>query len=204
MNTPQELKQLEEMEHNGEIDTVKVNKEMKEPTLTPKRKPTDKTGSFRGEKGNSLFISNSASVCAELKKYGAEGVEYVNGYPDFSPFCTQHTPWGTFVFSASIDHMNASRHNFKVDGFIVKGNYEQAEEAFCRIINNSKSGDSITRKEFRQWYQSNKLSIHECPDGYNVQLVPSLIHDACRHDGAIKNKKFEFAMGDIELFDGRD
>ena len=202
MNTPQELKLLEEMETNGEIDVVHVNKNLAEPSLGKKRLPTDKTGSFLGETGNSRFIPNSSLAHTELKKYGINGVDYVNGYPDFSPFCRQTTPWGIFDFSADIGHMNVSRHNFKADGITVKGNYEQAEDTFCKIINNCRSERSITRTEFREWYKANKLTIHECPDGYGVMLVPSVIHDACRHDGAVKNKKFEFAMGNVELFDG--
>lgn len=201
MNTLQEIKLLEEVEENGESDVVHVNKSLTEPSLGKKRLPTDKTGYFKGEKGNSQFFPNSQSAQAELKKYGVDSVNYVNGYPDFSPFCRQKTPWGVFDFSAEIGHMNASRHNFKAEGFIVEGNYEQAEEAFCRMINANRKGKQITRSEFRKWYQSNKLTIHECPDGYGVKLVPSVIHDACRHDGAIKNKKFEFEMGNIELFD---
>jgi hypothetical protein len=204
MNTLQELKQLEEMEQYGEIDVAKVNKNLTEPSLGKKRLPTDKTGHFQGEKGNSRFFPNSPVVCAELKKYGTDSVKYVNGYPDFSPFCMQKTPWGVFDFFADIGHMNASRHNYKVDGFVVEGNYEQAEDAFCRIINTNRPGKQITRSEFRKWYQAQKLTIHECPDGYRVLLIPSIIHDACRHDGAIKNKKFEYAMGNVELSDGTE
>lgn len=202
MNTPQELKLLEEMEENGEIEVVHVDKSLVEPSLGKKRLPTDKTGYFKGEKGNSQFFPNSLSAQGELKKYGVDSVTYINGYPDFLPFCRQKTPWGVFEFSAEIGHMNASRHNFKVDGITVEGNYEQAEEVFCKIINDGRTGKPITRTEFREWYRANKLTIHECSDGYGVILVPTAIHEACRHDGAIKNKKFEAAMGNMELFDG--
>jgi len=201
MNTPQELEVLKEMEDHGEIDVLYVNKSLAESSLGKKRLPTDKTGHFKGKKGNSQFFPKSLLTQIELNKYGVDSVNYINGYPDFSPFCRQKTPWGVFDFSAEIGHMNSSRHNFKVDGFTVEGNYEQAEEIFCKMINENRKGKQITRSEFRKWYKANKLTIHECPDGYGVKLVPSVIHDACRHDGAIKNKKYEYAMGNIELFD---
>lgn len=201
MNTPRELEVLEEMEEHGEIDVVHVNKSLAEPSLGKKRLPTDKTGYFKGEKGNSQFVPKSLSAQAELNKYGVDSVDYINGYPDFSPFCRQKTPWGVFDFSAEIGHMSMARHNSKVDGFTIEGNYEQAEEIFCRMINENRKGKQITRSEFRKWYKTNKLTIHECPDGYGVKLVPSVIHNACRHDGAVKNKKFELAIGNIELAD---
>lgn len=202
MNTPQEIKLLEEMEENEEIDVVHVDKSLVEPSLGKKRLPRDKTGYFKGERGNSQFFPHSPSAQAELKKYGMNSINYINGDPDFSPFCIQKTPWGVFNFSAEIGHMNAARHNYKADGFIVKGNYEQAEEAFCRMINAKQKGKQITHIEFRKWYQTNRLTIHECPNGYGVMLIPSVIHDACRHDGGVKNKKFESAMGNMELYDG--
>ena len=55
----------------------------------------------------------------------------------------------------------------------------------------------LTADEFQKYRESNKLTWHECPDGKTMQLVPTDIHNACRHSGGVAEMKYHMSWGDI-------
>lgn len=204
MNTVSEINQLKDMELKKEIKMFSVNTEISEPGHRGYRLPTKKMGRFSGKEGNSFFYPLNDNVQEKIKEYGRNYVEYRNGYPDFLPFTIQVTPWGIVQFSEEIGHMVESRRNRNIDGIVEEGNFIQAEKIFCEKINRSNPDLKLTLTQFRSWYKSKKLTIHECEDEKTVQLVPTMIHDACRHSGGISEQKYRGAMGDICIDDGAD
>ena len=77
------------------------------------------------------------------------------------------------------------------------GNFAQADnvllERVQQIIPEANVQDIVAfRKE-------NQLTWHECADGKTMQLIPTAIHDACRHSGGVSEMKYRMAYGDIEL-----
>ena len=45
------------------------------------------------------------------------------------------------------------------------------------------------------------IAWHECADGKTMQLVPTAIHDACRHSGGVSTMRTVGAYGDVRLRD---
>ena len=199
---PEEEAQLRDMDANGEIDTPTENPDWQEPERKDPHLPTDNTGSFEGERGNSEFYPDDQAALDKMGEYGRDSVEYKDGHPDFSPFTKHDTPYGEMDGQVEIPHMTADRENPTYefgrrpagaghDPNYDLGNFAQADNALAEKMGN------MTPEQVQQFRESNNLTWHECPDGKTMQLVPREIHDACRHSGGVSEMKYRQAMGDI-------
>ena len=175
-----------------QIDTS-VDQGQREPT---QHLPSSNTGTFDGERGNSTFYPNNEAAQSRIEEYGQSGVEYHNGNPDFSPFAQHNHPeWGSFSGQVEIGHMTPNRTNpsleygrrapgEKYDPAQYMGNYEQADAALAERLGVAPQDIAAYRGN-----NDNPLTWHECADGKTMQLIPSDIHNACRHSGGVSQQK---------------
>ena len=78
--------------------------------------PTSKTGTFNGQPGNSGFVPHDQAALDKMQSLGQDHVNYVNGYPDFSPFTAIHDDTlGDFNGQVEIGHMTENRQNGRYD-----------------------------------------------------------------------------------------
>ena len=198
---------LAEMIADGKIDVVQSIPDMQDPEHAALHLPTEKTGEFMGEPGNSEFIPRSSKALEKMSEYGQSVVEYVNGYPDFSPFTTYESEWGTIYGQVEIPHMTDQRQNpsweygrrpsgSSHDPNYDLGNFAQADnELFAQLKD---LNPNLTVNDIEAYRKEKGLVWHECADGKTMQLVPAEIHDACRHSGGVSEMKYRMAWGDIE------
>ena len=208
-NTPEEIRQLEEMERNGEIEIHKVNPNLAEPERGTPHLPSE-SGTFSGERGNSAFYPKDQTVVDHMRQYGQDYVTYRNNEVDFSPFTKHESPWGKLDCQVEIGHMTDQRQNptweygrrpagAGHDPNYDLGNFAQADNALLDRIR--ETNPDATMDDVTDFIKSNHLTWHECADGKTMQLVPTDIHDASRHSGGVSEMKYRMAMGDVELPD---
>lgn len=150
------------------------------------------TGTWEGEVGNSTWKPDPERVpdpenkkggnpdklnWKEIsEKYDIEGIEYKDGYPDFSPI---------------------SKGDVKVEPFTENRdkNFRQADEKLADKWNNeSKDDRSWTARDISNWRKENGYTWHECEDCKTMQLVPKEVHNNTPHAGGIseiKNNKLK-------------
>lgn len=205
--TPEQEKIMREMVDNGEIDVPMERKDMPDPEQKSPHLPTEKTGTFLGEPGNSEFIPKDQKALDKMEEYGRNTVEYKNNYPDFSPFVQHDSPWGPLNGEVEIPHMTDSRENPQWDlGRRPKGtshdpNYDLGNfaQADNELYNSLKDHyPDLKPEDIEKYRKENGLTWHECPDGKTMQLIPTEIHDACRHSGGVSEMKYRSACGDVE------
>ena len=207
-NTPQEEQILYDMESNAELEIPKENPSLQDPMHSDLHLPTEKTGTFSREIGNSEFTPNSSEALETMAQYGRTTVEYKDNYPDFSPFTKHDSPWGTIDTQVEIPHMTADRENptwelgkrpkgTSHDPNYDLGNFAQADNELLRRLQKQCPDQSISVDDVINFRKENCLTWHECPDGKTMQLVPRSIHDACRHSGGVSEMKYRMAWGDI-------
>lgn len=221
-NTPYEQAVIAEMDQNGELDIPEEDPTLDEPEFGTPHLPTEATGTFEGERGNSAFVPSSEEARAAMAEYGQDSVEYVNGEPDFSPFTQHETPYGDMSCEVEIGHMTTDRSNpsweygdrrpagTSHDPNYDLGNFAQADNALVdRAIEQNpglvegKSPEEVAQlradmaSEIESWRTSNGLTWHETTDGTTMQLVPTSIHDACRHSGGVSTMRTVQAYGDV-------
>lgn len=200
--TPEQEAQMKEMDDAGEIDIPHENPDWQEPEQKDAHLPTDKTGTFDGERGDSAFHPNDQAALDKMNEYGRDTVDYCDGHPDFSPFTQHDTPYGQMDGQVEIPHMTENRENpawdygrrpagTSHDPNYDLGNFAQADNALSEKMGN------MTPEQVEAYRKDNGLTWHECPDGKTMQLVPTEIHDACRHSGGVSEQKYRQAMGDI-------
>ena len=160
--------------------------------------PSD-TGTFRGDRGNSPFVPSDSDALAEIEKYGADSVEYRDGYPDFTPFSKHDSPWGEFDTSVEIPHMTADRQNPKYEFGRRSSSHAFDEDIgnFSQADNELASRYGLDPMDIQRWREDNGLTWHEYADGKTMQLVPTKIHSACRHSGGVSEMKYRQEWGDI-------
>lgn len=199
--TAEQAEQLKEMDENDELEIPEVDENWEEPELKDSHLPTEKSGEFEGERGNSAFHPNDEAALERMKEYGVDSIDYRNGDVDFDPV-SKHQYNGREVDSnVEIGHMTGDRGNPSWDfgrrpngsshdpNYDI-GNFAQADNALAE-----KTGMSL--EEIEDMKKSLNLTWHECPDGKTMQLVPTEIHDACSHSGGVAVRKFLQKMGDI-------
>lgn len=205
--TPEQEKIMREMADNGEIDVPMERKNVLDPEQKSPHLPTEKTGTFTGEPGNSEFIPNDQKAQDKMAEYGKNNVEYKNGYPDFSPFVQHDSPWGPVNGEVEIPHMTDSRENPKWDlgrrpngtshdPNYDLGNFSQADNALYNSLKDHYL--DLKPEDIEKYRKENGLTWHECSDGKTMQLIPSEIHDACRHSGGVAEMKYRSEWGDVE------
>lgn len=204
---PSEEAVLHDMEEKGEITIPEMNfAEMPQPPAA--HLPTEATGKFEGERGNSAFVPNSPEALSRMAEYGRSSVEYRSNNPDFSPFATHETPWGSLNCQVEIGHMTDQRQNPTWEGgrrpsgtshdpSYDLGNFAQADNSLLAEI--QKEHPEVTAKDVQAFRKQNGLTWHECADGKTMQLVPTEIHDACRHSGGVSEMSYRMEIGSIDV-----
>jgi len=152
-----------------------------EEMISPKVRLPESHGHFEGKPGDSKFVPDSEYVPPEksrnpdrpysnpdnlsfgeiLKKYGIDGIDFKNGFPDFSEI---------------------SRGTVKIEGFetggsdAMKNNFDKADMALAEAR-------GCTPEEVRAWRKENGYTWHECEDKETMQKVPHEVHANVPHDG---------------------
>lgn len=198
---------VQEMSDDGELDIPVVNEDLTDPVHAGLHLPSA-TGEFLGERGNSEFRPTGKEALKTMSEYGRESVEYKGGYPDFSPFTTHKSPWGDLDCQVEIGHMTDQRENPSWefgerprgsghDPNYDLGNFAQADNSLLERLH--ETNPDATVQDVVVFRKDNNLTWHECADGKTMQLVPTVIHDACRHSGGVSEMKYRMAWGDVEL-----
>lgn len=196
------------MAEKGELEIAEVDSEWVEPEHTELHIPTEKTGEFSDEVGNSEFKPYSQDALDKMKEFGRETVEYKDGYPDFEPFTGHSSDWGMIDGQVEIGHMTDNRQNSswefgrRPNGKSHEpnydlGNFAQADNAVAEKLR--ENNPNIKGEDIEKYRIQNKLIWHECADGKTMQLVPKEIHEACRHSGGVSEQKYRMAYGDITM-----
>lgn len=141
---------------------------------------------FEGERGNSLALPDVSKKYGEAAKallyeQGMRGIEYHNGFPDFSKIACG---------SVTIPNMTMNRSE----------NFKQAYKATADKWNREKKGgrDDWKASEVKQWKQENNLAIHEKEDLMTCEFVPLEIHAHFSHVGGIYISKLMGRAGEIQ------
>lgn len=180
-----------------EIDEIPVTEE---PTHRRSITPTEKTGTRLRDDGEGSFdfIPKDAAAQSAMKKLGRSTVEYRERQPDFSPFVARSTPWGELGCQVEIGHMTGVRdHSGKND--LDPGNYQSADEQLCLLLKKARPEQDVSPGKVARWRRDAELTWHECPDGYTMQLIPTVIHSACRHSGGVSEMNYRMAYGVLSL-----
>lgn len=132
-------------------------------------------GTWSGERGNSLF-----KPFGDILPKGVEGIQYKDGYPDFSKVAQA---------SVKIDNMTGTRStNF------MQCNTKLAD-MWNSIGHNGKT--DWTPRAISEFQRVNGLTWHECQDMTTCQLVPSKIHSIATHCGGVSLCKALEPIGGI-------
>ena len=138
-------------------------------------------GAWEGEKGDSKWIPDDEKIpgkanpegktWAEIKAdYDIDGVEYVQGEPDFTEIARGE---------AHIEDFSDNRDkNFK------QADEYEAERRGC------------SPEDVKEWRKENGYTWHERKDCETMDKVPSIIHNNIFHSGGIFEKKKEISMED--------
>lgn len=134
-------------------------------------------GSWSGKQGNSIWIPNRNEVPPDrigtnpegrtwgeiLDNGGIYGIEFKNGYPDFSKI---------------------SKGEVKIDDFTDNrsSNFAQADEKLAEKLD-------CSPEEVEKWRKENGYTWHECEDCKTMQLVPREVHGNIPHSGGISEYK---------------
>lgn len=225
MNTPYEQSVVREMDEAGVLDIPEVDPSLEEPEFGTQHMPTENNGTIVGdrESGSFSYIPSSQEAQDVIAQYGQDSVEYTNGEAQFSPFTGHESPYGYLDCNVQIGHMTTDRQNptweygdrrpagTSHDVNYDLGNFAQADNALVdqAIERNPSlieglSPDEIASlkagmaKEIESWRTSSGLTWHECQDGVTMQLVPTAIHDACRHSGGVSTMRTVQEYGDVQ------
>ena len=140
-------------------------------------------GTWEGERGESKFIPEDKEAKAALKEYGLDGIEYRDAVPDFSE-CSEA--------NVKID-MTQHRQSTvdKNTGERITGNFEKADTRCAERWNETgKDGKTDwTARDVSNWRKENQYTWHECSDMETCNLVPSAVHEECKHSGGVAEFK---------------
>lgn len=140
-------------------------------------------GKWSGDRGESMFIPTADRVRKILRSKGLKGIEYKNGIPDFGPIAEA---------KVIIQGMSQHRHSLigENDERIV-GNYEKADIECAKTWNHERRDgkDDWTHQDVKKWREANGYTWHEHNDMKTCSLVPTEVHEACRHLGGVSEIK---------------
>lgn len=198
---------IEDMIKNGELEEPSLT--TNEPEHRNPNLPRD-SGQFEGTVGDSAFVPDDVKAQAKIREFGEDSIMYTNGYPDFSPFTKHETKWGLIDCQVEIGHMTENRQNATFEyGHRPKGashdprydlgNFAQADNELLKKIR--ADNPDATIDDIEALKKTNRLTWHECEDGKTMQLVPTEIHDACKHSGGVSEVKYRAQMGDVDKVD---
>ncbi|WP_049945080.1 HNH endonuclease signature motif containing protein [Butyrivibrio sp. AC2005] len=138
-------------------------------------------GEWEGERGNSIWHPDREYVPPEkskegtkpysnpenktwgelLDKYGIDGIEFKNGFPDFS---------------------DISRGTVEIEGFETGGNAEKNRN-FNKAYVALAEQRGCSPYDVKAWMSANNYTWHECENKQTMQKVPNEIHANIPHDG---------------------
>jgi hypothetical protein len=138
-------------------------------------------GAWEGDKGYSKWIPNDDKIpgkanseyksWADIKEeYDIDGIEFVNGEPDFTELARGE---------ARIEDFTGNRYK----NFTQADEYE-AERRGC------------SPEDVEKWREENGYTWHERKDCETMDKVPSIVHNNVFHSGGISEKKKELNMED--------
>lgn len=149
------------------------------------RTPTTENphGKWSGDRGESMFIPAVDRVREILRNKGLKGIEYKNGFPDFDP-----------IAEAKVIIQGMSQHRFSQigeNGERIVGNYEKADIECAKAWNHERRDgkDGWTHQDVKKWREANGYTWHEHNDMKTCSLVPTEVHEACRHLGGVSEIK---------------
>jgi len=170
----------ENLESNTEKNLDPIHKEC----LTTSRERKDFAGSSKGEwdgeVGNSKLYPESAEAKEALSRYGQDGIDYIDGEPDFSKVSEA---------TVKIDDMTSERYG---EG----KNFDQANHMCAKQWNNeAKDGkNDWEARDVEKWRTHNHYTWHERLDRKTMDLVQGDIHRECKHFGGVSEcKRYEAA-----------
>lgn len=149
------------------------------------RTPTTENphGKWSGNRGESMFIPTADRVREILRNKGLKGIEYKNGIPDFDP-----------IAEAKVIIQGMSQHRFSQigeNGKRIVGNYEKADIECAKAWNSERRDgkDDWTHQDVKKWREANGYTWREHNDMKTCSLVPTEVHEACRHLGGVSEIK---------------
>ena len=149
------------------------------------RTPTieNPNGKWSGDRGESMFVPTVDRVCEILRNKGLEGINYRDGIPDFNP-----------ISEAKVTIQGMSQHRLSQmgeNGERIVGNYEKADIECAKAWNlGQRDGkEDRTNKDVKKWRVANGYTWHEDNDMKTCCLVPTEVHDVCRHLGGVSEIK---------------
>ena len=149
------------------------------------RTPTieNPNGKWSGDRGESMFVPTVDRVCEILRNKGLEGINYRDGIPDFNP-----------ISEAKVTIQGMSQHRLSQmgeNGERIVGNYEKADIECAKAWNlEQRDGkDDWTHQDVKNWREANGCTWHEDNDMKTCCLVPTEVHDVCRHLGGVSEIK---------------
>lgn len=140
-------------------------------------------GKWSGDRGESMFIPAADRVREILRNKGLEGINYKDGIPDFNPISeAKVTIQGMSQYRLSLSGGNGER---------IVGNYEKADIECAKAWNlEQRDGkDDWTHQDVKNWREANEYTWHEHNDMKTCSLVPTEVHDVCRHLGGVSEIK---------------
>ena len=159
------------------------------------RTPTTENphGKWSGDRGESMFVPTDDRLRELLQSKGVEGINYKDAIPDFGP-----------IAEAKVTIQGMSQHRLSQmgeNGERIVGNYEKADIECAKAWNlEQRDGkDDWTHQDVKNWREANGCTWHEDNDMKTCCLVPTEVHDVCRHLGGVSEIKK--ALNQIGGFD---
>ncbi len=149
------------------------------------RTPTTENshGEWSGDRGESMFVPTDDRLRELLQSKGVEGINYKDAIPDFSP-----------IAEAKVTIQGMSQHRLSLigeNGERIVGNYEKADIECAKAWNLERRDgkDDWTHQDVKNWREANEYTWHEHNDMKTCSLVPTEVHDVCRHLGGVSEIK---------------
>ena len=149
------------------------------------RTPTTENphGKWSGDRGESMFVPTDDRLRELLQSKGVEGINYKDAIPDFGP-----------IAEAKVTIQGMSQHRLSQmgeNGERIVGNYEKADIECAKAWNlGQRDGkEDWTNKDVKKWRVANGYTWHEDNDMKTCCLVPTEVHDVCRHLGGVSEIK---------------
>lgn len=157
-----------ETDQNSEIESFD-DFQKSENDFSKKNCPIE-NGSWDGERGDSKWIPDGEYVPKKynpdekkwediLDKYGIDGIDYIEGEPDFK---------------------DISKGDVEIEGFSNNrsDNYDKADIELAKQ-------KGCLPSEVEQWRTEHKYTWHECKDMKTMQKVPRIVHGNVTHRGGV-------------------
>lgn len=129
-------------------------------------------GNWSGDRGNSVWLPHDEEVLRDLRYYGSsiEGIEYLNGYPDFAPVQVFESRLSVLLYDRDDDYQFTDC-NLELLDFL--NNHPDLISYF----------DDTQLSEIARGQNPRGYTWHHDVQSGRMQLVPTSIHRNCPHYG---------------------